>query len=84
MGQTVTLRKRVARLEARYGDAHTDGPDVIFVVGVQPDGGQSVQSALFRGGGAIIREPDEAEPSFTERALITAQHTRFRTESNVV
>lgn len=80
----MTLRQRVARLEARCGDAYSDGPDVIFLVGVQPDGSKPVQSALFRGGGGIVREPDEAESSFTERALMTAQHIKIQTESNAV
>jgi hypothetical protein len=65
----VTLRKRLARLEAERGNSDYDGPSVVFLCSAET--GEPI-SALLMGAGSIAREPGETREAFEARAMAGA------------
>ncbi len=69
----MTLDRRLARLEAARGDMAPEGPRVIFLAAMHPDGvgghTSRIEVALLVGGDSLERDQDETEADFKRRAL---------------
>jgi hypothetical protein len=64
----MTLRRRLQRLERTHPARQSPGPAVVFIA----EAGGEIRAELCRGGGTLMRKPDESGAQFVVRVQALA------------